>query len=281
MVEALKNIRREVDALSEAILAESGAFLTNNQLLERIAELFFGWLSNLKPLLVAGPVPAEVIARADRALSEVMKLTGRRSRREDYRTRLRAFRLVLMDQILPEVLNLPIAVPATSTRQPLLAEIPGLTDELVPHSLLGWVTQLREFLATHAFDHNVFIMVAYRTRLKTLIDRLKGDLLALGLNGIVARDHRITDDLNNPIACLLCCNYGVAVFDRAEARQMHNPNVVYELGMMQLLKRPCVILKNRKLKIMPTDLLSRLYEDYATVDEASTKLHGWWNAISA
>jgi hypothetical protein len=66
-----------------------------------------------------------------------------------------------------------------------------------------------------------------------------------------------------------------------EAAQMHNPNVVYELGMMQLLKRPCVILKHAKLKRMPTDLSSRLYEDYSTQKEAARKLTEWWARSNA
>ena len=71
-----------------------------------------------------------------------------------------------------------------------------------------------------------------------LIRRVKQELIDLDLNPVIARDHNLTDDLNNPIACLLCCSFGVAIFGRAEATQMHNPNVVYELGMMHLLKRP-------------------------------------------
>jgi hypothetical protein len=107
------------------------------------------------------------------------------------------------------------------------------------------------------------------------------ELVRLHLNPILARDYSLTNDLYNPIACLLCCSYGVAIFDRAETAQMHNPNVVYELGMMQLLKRPCVILKHTKLKRMPTDLLSMLYEDYSSQKEAVRKLSEWWTRRDA
>ncbi len=124
-------------------------------------------------------------------------------------------------------------------------------------------------------------MVAYRARVEPIIQRVQAELVHVGLNGVVARDHRLTDDLNNAVACLLCCNYGVAIFDRAERGQRHNPNVVYELGMMQLLKRRCVILKHRDLPVMPTDLLTHLYEDYATVDQAAEKLRQWWAKVSS
>src|SRR3989440_1786706 len=62
-----------------------------------------------------------------------------------------------------------------------------------------------------------------------------------------------SDVCSSDLACLLCCSYGVAIFDKAEATQTHNPNVVYELGMMQLLKRRCVILKHKKLKAMRSE----------------------------
>jgi hypothetical protein len=124
-------------------------------------------------------------------------------------------------------------------------------------------------------------MVSYRARLEALIEGVKDKLEELHLNPILAKDHALTNDLYNPIACLLCCSYGVAIFDRAESAQMHNPNVVYELGMMQLLRRPCVILKHANLKRMPTDLLSMLYEDYSSKREAVRKLGEWWERSNA
>jgi hypothetical protein len=279
VLEALANLRREIDALLATIRADHHAFITDNQLLERIQELFVGWIADLKPQLLAGNVPAEVVLAADTPFEELVRLTARRSRRVMYVALLRDARRILVDQLLLEIARLP--VPTVTPHTPrLLPEIPDLGNELIPNALLGWVGQVRLFLRDHAFDRNVFVMVAYRPHLAKLIQRVKSELLKLGLNGIVARDHRITDDLNNPVACLLCCNYGLAIFDKAEAKQTHNPNVVYELGMMQLLKRRCVILKHRKLKAMPTDLLSRLYEDYETVDEAAEKLRTWWQSIA-
>ncbi len=131
-------------------------------------------------------------------------------------------------------------------------------------------------MKANPFGKNTFIMVSYRATLEPLVDAVKEKLETLDLNPILAKDHSLTNDLYNPIACLLCCSYGVAIFDRAETAQMHNPNVVYELGMMQLLKRPCVILKHSKLRKMPTDLLSMLYEGYSSRQEAVRKLGEWW-----
>jgi len=71
----------------------------------------------------------------------------------------------------------------------------------------------------------------------------------------------------------------VAIFDRAETAQTHNPNVVYELSMVHFLKRRCVILKHSKLRTMPTDILTMLYEDYSSQEEAVRKLGEWWIRI--
>ncbi len=83
-----------------------------------------------------------------------------------------------------------------------------------------------------------------------------------GLNPVWAGDLDLIDDLYNPIACLICCKYGVALFDAPEPQQQVNPSVAYELGMMHLLGRKCLILKSDKLTSPPTDVLQKLYEGY-------------------
>ena len=224
-------------------------------------------------------VPNEILSRAKQGFTQLSKLTTRRSNRKEYLARLAAVRRIIAGQVLLEVANSSqhiIFPPALPMPEILIPEIPGLTNQLIPNSLLGWLPQMKEFLSRNAYDRNVFVMVSYAARLRSLIEAIKATLVELELNPVVARDHVITDDLNNPVACLLCCNYGVAIFDRPERNQKHNPNVVYELGMMQLLKKPCVILKHRVLERMPTDLLSRLYEDYETPQEATANLKMWW-----
>ena len=195
-------------------------------------------------------VPREVLNRADHLTSRASRLTANTSPKVRYLSVLHAIRRVLMEQVLLEVARIPLAVQLAVTRAAkgnldqkqraghLFPEISDLPDELVPNALQGWAEPIRKFRKKHPFDKNVFIMVSYRSELAPLIRRVKQELIDLDLNPVIARDHNLTDDLNNPIACLLCCSFGVAIFGRAEATQMHNPNVVYELGMMHLLKRP-------------------------------------------
>jgi hypothetical protein len=199
-------------------------------------------------------------------------------------TALNAVRKVFHEQILLEVARIPLGVlaafpaPAPVT---LFPEISDLPNQLVPYAVQGWSGQIKKFLLKNPFGKNVFIMVSYRARLEPLIRQVKRKLVNLQLKPVLAKEHTLTNDLYNPIACLLCCSYGVAIFDRAETAQIHNPNVVYELGMMQLLKRPCVILKHTKLGKMPTDLLSMLYEDYASQAEAASKIGEWWTRTNS
>jgi hypothetical protein len=221
---------------------------------------------------------------ADQMTSRAARLTAETSRKTKYLAALHAISRVLTQQVLLEVAQLPAALrlsAPTAVRDNLFPEISDLPNDLVPNALQGWAEPIKKFLKKHPFDKNVFIMVAYRKELAPIVARVETELQNLNLFPVLAKDHSLTDDLYNPIACLLCCAYGVAIFGRAEAKQMHNPNVVYELGMMQLLKRPCIILKHAKLKRMPTDLLNRLYEDYTSQTEAARKLTDWWARSNA
>ena len=280
MLEALRALRLELEALADEIRRSARLTVTDAAVLQRVQLFFLSW-SNLKQRLSAGGVPKEVVARADRFFGELVRLTSSRSRKQNYLRTLSAIRHVF-GQLLLEIARIEAYPERTRTHAPaasLIPEIAGLTNELLPNALYGWAAGMRDFLKRFNYENNVFIMVAYRTRLATLIERIEDTLRDLGLNAIIARDHRLTDDLYNPIACLLCCRYGIAVFDRGELGQKHNANIVYELAVMQMLKRPCMILKHQALRSMPSDFLHRLYEPYSTVNEAAQRVNEWWNRI--
>jgi hypothetical protein len=91
-------------------------------------------------------------------------------------------------------------------------------------------------------------MIRYRKRNQEIIKAIKKALGAKNLHAIIASEHELTDGLYNPMACLLCCSRGIAVFNRPEPAEKLNPNVAYELGMLHLLGRKCLILKHWKLQ---------------------------------
>ena len=282
MLEALRNLLREVSAILSALRSAEASSTPNRALLERSREAAVAWSVNVRSSLATIGVPKEVLERADTVTYSLAGLTSGTPNRTQLLTAVDSVFQVLHGQVLLEFAKIPegvkAALPAPGPGL-LFPEISDLPNELVPNSVLGWSKEIKTFLRANAFDNNVFVMVAYRAQLENLISAVKKKLVQLDLNPVLARDHQLTNDLYNPVACLLCCSYGVAIFDRAETAQMHNPNVVYELSMMHLLKRPSVILKHSKLKKMPTDILSMLYEDYSSQREAVRKLGDWWDRI--
>jgi hypothetical protein len=277
VIETLRYLRLEVDALLDAVNDLTTEFVARGHILERTQQLFLNWFSNIRPGLVRNGVPSGVLDSSDEVFKRLVQLTAGRSRQEDYARVLRKLKRNVIKALLLEIARLPSEyVPHGVRSAPLIAEIPDVPNEFIPNALYGWIPNIKGFLHQYSFDRNVFIMVSYRSRLARLIKNIRAVLVDLELEAIMARDHSLTDDLYNPVACLLCCNYGIAIFDRAEPGQVHNPNVVYELGMMQLLKRPCLILKHEGLRTMPSDLLSRLYESYGSEQEAARRVQAWW-----
>jgi hypothetical protein len=286
VLEALRNLLREVSAILSELRSADRNSAISSALLERSREVSVAWSLNVRAGLAAIGVPREVLERADELTFALAALTPGAVDRNKLLAAVDAVWKVLQGQVLLEFAKIPPGVQAAASPAPpgpaaLFPAISDLPNELVPNAVHGWSKHVKDFLKANPFDNNVFVMVAYRAKLEPLITAVKEKLVQIKLNPVVAREHQLTNDLYNPIACLLCCNYGVAIFDRAETTQMHNPNVVYELSMMLFLKRPCAILKHAKLKKMPTDILSMLYEDYSTRKEAVRKLGEWWDRNNA
>jgi hypothetical protein len=132
----------------------------------------------------------------------------------------------------------------------------------LPRNLKGHQRELESFLSKHPFERNVFLMMKYRDHNRHVGDIIRAAVERAGLKLWLANEVRITDELaSNMISCLLCCKYGIALFDEPEDQQHINPNVAYELGMMHLLDRECLILKSKNVSIQ-SDILAKLYVSY-------------------
>ncbi|MGA9393681.1 MAG: hypothetical protein WBV69_24830, partial [Candidatus Sulfotelmatobacter sp.] len=213
-LEALRTLRRELDSLLESLKGMAGVFVTSPSIRKRIEQFYLSW-SNLRPALESMQVPLAVIRRAETLAEDTVRLASGKNRREAYRRKLLALRTVLGRELLLEIARLERSVQrervsAQVIERSILPEIPGLTNNLVPNALYGWAEAMRTFVRQNNYDHNVFVMVAYRPALNSLISDVRHSLTDLGLNPVVARDHSLTEDLYNPLACLLCCRYGVA-----------------------------------------------------------------------
>jgi len=285
VLEPLRRLRLELDSLRAAFRQTNSKYVADHRLVERTEQFFLAWSTSVRPGLLAYGFPEELIGNADKEFTKLVGLTSHRSPRQAYYLSLRRLRGIITTQLLLEAARRTSGGTQSPTGQALqgaklIPEVPDLPNELVPNALYGWVPNMRDFLLRNNFDYNVFVMVAYRDSLSDLIRRVKDAVKTIGLNAILARDHRLTDDLYNPLACLLCCRYGIAIFDRAETTQAHNANVTYELAVMQLLKRPCGILKHRSLETMPSDFLHRLYENYDSGADAVKRVREWWGRVN-
>ena len=269
--------KAELATIKEIISSLPKKTIRSEELQERIQVLFRTWAFVVRPTIEPFLKEKREFLKLDAELESIAKLTSKYKSVTEYRKRLNKANELAS--------NIILYLPPSKADRPLLrtgigeklfiSGIPDLPAELVPNSLLGWRRKLEAFVSEHPFDKSIFIMVRYRRRNQRLISSIKEILKKKNLYGVLASEHKLTDDLYNPVACLLCCSKGLVVFDRAEANQTFNPNVAYELGMMHLLGRDCIILKHNTLKTLHSDILMRLYNEYSTIRQVEEHVNSW------
>lgn len=270
------SFRAELRALTDAINGIDKKTLRDEQLRERFRTLFRGWASTIEPSLKGYQDGKREILKLSGEIETLARLASKQKAIAEYRKHLRRATTISDSVViqLPASHELETRIPGV--RQELfISGIPDLPSSFVPNSILGWRSRLELFLSKHPFDKSVFIMIRYRTRNAELIRYVKKAFSNEGLFGVLASEHNLTDDLYNPVACLLCCSRGVAVFDKPEPKELFNPNVAYELGMLHLLTRPCLILKHTSLKSLQTDVLMKLYRPYTKTKDLEEIIRDW------
>lgn len=281
MIAAVRSLRQTVDTLL-GMVEGGGATTSPSSIAVPVEEAFLSW-ANLRPELQKRGIDPVLLERLDKLFTNLVRLTADSAPNRSYRTQLKAIREVVVgglnDFALATALLPPPMVSPASSR--LISEISDVPNELVPRALLGWLPQIRKFLGNYAFENNVFIMIAYREKLEPLLKAIEETVKHLDLNPVVAKDNQLTDDLYNPIANLLSCKYGIAIFDRGEVGQKHNSNVVYELAVMQTLQRPCVLLKHHLVTSMPSDFLHKIYKTYRTRLDAVAQVDSWLRSVKS
>jgi len=278
-VSAFDAFKAELGALKEIVSAYPKKTLRDDDLRERFRTLFRTWTFAVRPTIEDFVQSKRDFLKLHAEMEWLAKLTSKYKPLTEYRKRLlRAIQLAdnLVLYLPPIKLEEP-GMPLTTTEDLFIPAIPDLPARFVPNSILGWRSKLEAFLNHHPFDQSIFIMIKYRARNRDLVTRIKSVLRKKGFHGILASDLNLTDDLYNPIACLLCCSKGLAVFDRPESGQVFNPNVAYELGMMHLLARECLILKHRSLSVLHADIVMKVYQEYRTVKQVEEHINNWLN----
>lgn len=276
-VSTFEAFKSELNALKDIVLTYPKKTVRDETLRERFRTLFRTWSSTVRPSVEPLLISKRNFFKLDAELESLAKLTAKIKNVTEYRKRLnRAIMLANGLVLYLPTTGLPEVPSRISVKDDLF--IPGIPDlplRSVPNPLIGWKRNIEAFVNRYPFDKSVFIMIRYRRRNDTLIKKLKGVLIENGLRGILASENNLTGDLYNPIACLFCCSKGIAVFDKPEEGQVFNPNVAYELGMMHLLGRECLILKHRDLQVLHADILMRLYCEYRTVKQAAQHIIDW------
>jgi hypothetical protein len=274
--ENFESFKAELASLKDIVWATQKKTLREESLLERFRMLFRTWASIVRPTIEPLLRTKREFLKLGAEVEALARLTSKYKPIDDYRKRLNTSIKLANDLVL--------YLPPIQGQRPsshiardnlFLPAIPDLPVYLVPNPLLGWKSKIETFVNKYPFDKSVFIMIRYREHNKSLLKEIKRVLSEEGMNGILASEHNLTDDLYNPIACLLSCSKGIAVFDKAEIGQEFNPNVAYELGMLHLLGRGCLILKHQSLRTLHTDILMKLYREYETSEAAGVEVRNW------
>ncbi len=132
--------------------------------------------------------------------------------------------------------------------------------------LISYKDEIQNRINETNFFENVFLMMKYRSYNKRLSDYIIETLRQNGLNGVRAdmKNWNITGgSIQNPLAVLYCCRYGIALFDKPDDGQFYGPNVAYELGIMHLQNKNCLILIHEDIKDKkPFDILGKIHKTY-------------------
>lgn len=67
----------------------------------------------------------------------------------------------------------------------------------------------------------------------------------------------------------MACKYGIAISEDLDQREF-NPNVTLELGYMLGLRKRCLLLREKRLPKMPSDVVGHLYKPWDAFDAQTT-----------
>lgn len=103
-----------------------------------------------------------------------------------------------------------------------------------------------------------------------IVTCIKDTLKKYNITALRADDKQYLDDLfPNVKVYMHACDFAIAVFDRITEDDF-NPNVSLEVGYMFGIGKNVLLLKDKTLKSLPTDLTGKLYKEFDTTDVENT-----------
>lgn len=155
--------------------------------------------------------------------------------------------------------------------------ISNLASEFPPELL----ESIKKFKADYPDPKKTaFIMMRFGTTKahNEIVQSIRAELEKLGVKALRADDKDYHDDLFwNILTYVYGCGFGVAVFERIEQEEF-NPNIALEVGYMMALRKPVLLLKDKTLKNLNTDLIGKLYKifDPQSISESiAPQLQRW------
>lgn len=122
------------------------------------------------------------------------------------------------------------------------------------------------------YERNVFLIMRYRDEapFPSILSTLKDTCTAQGLTLLRADDREYTADLwDNVLTYMYACSSAIAVIDQINYREF-NPNIAIEVGFIQALGKPLLLLKDQAINVMPTDVVGKIYRPFNTYDATTT-----------
>jgi len=175
------------------------------------------------------------------------------------------------------VAELGITIGAADFQTDYAAELAGnvhhtIGTEFAPLPLSG---PIGDFLRNHPFERNVFGICRYPDEgsttdpLSPALESARAILQDYSLDFHLASDRNVSDELwPNVAASMWACRYGIS-FIETRVEPTVNRNVLIEVGAMLMTGRRCVLLKDRSVNDMPTDLVGHIYKPI-DLDDART-----------
>jgi hypothetical protein len=109
-------------------------------------------------------------------------------------------------------------------------------------------------------DRVGLIIVRFITKLEPVVDSIRRTLRRHRLKGLLATDRMYHDNLLANLKTYMAgCGFGIAVLD-AYAGAEFNANVAFEIGYMMAQHKPVLILKDKRIPHLYSDLQGRLYK---------------------
>ncbi len=119
---------------------------------------------------------------------------------------------------------------------------------------------------------NAFLMMRFADTPvnRAVIEEVRESLSRYAISVLRADEHTYADSLWENVRLYMdACDLGIAVFDQTASYDF-NPNVSLELGYMMAGKKRLLLLKDRTLPKMPSDLVGHLYKEFDPTDVTRT-----------